>query len=494
MQVPEPVIEDPHIDLEPVILLDEPNHAIIQYGRPEIIKDNDGPLYTYIRFPQGGHTTDTVIFEWAHSMYNQISLEFHQLHDADPNTSPSEEIGEINIQFNTFLIDNRYVGVFQSGEYSYYLAMPPEEIIETFNIDLENRTFLDTTDILDFSQSERIIELFNERILIEHPDTEYSLAFVDETWFSSVFIAQNGIVVILEQGAFLPNTFPTLTVTLPYEDLGSALLIRSQPPLSAPPTPDFDISIPTDTQQFEYDDFTDVDGENYTDEYNDEYTDDSANEATASVIPQFGDIDPSLPMIAITFDDGPGIFTEELLDLFELYGVRVTFFTVGNLIDANSDSIARAANAGHEIAGKSWDHRNMAKLSAENVAEQITDTSSTIEAITGTSVPFFRPPFGAVSQTLRDVAEELGYSIVTWTFDSYDWDTKDADEVHRTVLDAIRTGAIVLNHEIHISTLEAYRRLIPELLELGFQFVTVSELFYHTDTVLQPGEVYYGIR
>ncbi|MCL2424980.1 MAG: polysaccharide deacetylase family protein [Oscillospiraceae bacterium] len=491
MQVPEPTNEEPDITPEPIVLLDEPNHAIIEYGRPEIIKNNEGPLYTYIRFPQGGHITDTVIFEWAHSMYSQISLEFQQLHDADPTTSPDEEIGEINIQFDTFLVDNRYVGVFQSGEYSHYLAMPPEEIIETFNIDLESRTFLSASDILDFSQSEAILELFYDRILVEHPDTEYNLAFIDDSWLSFVVIAQYGIVVILEQGEFLPDTFPTLTVTLPYEELGSALLIRTQPPLDTPPAPDFAVSSAIDDPPFDYNDYNDYN--HYTDmgdtdDYPDEYNDD----VTPSVIPQFGDIDPSLPMIAITFDDGPGVYTEELLDLFELYGIRVTFFTVGNLINANSDTIVRASNLGHEIAGKSWDHRNMAKLSAENVAEQILDTSSTIEAIIGTSVPFFRPPYAAVSPTMRDVAAELGYSIVTWTIDSRDWYTKDANEIHRAVLEPIVSGAIVLNHEIHISTLEAYRRLIPELLELGFQFVTVSELFYHTDTVLQPGEVYYG--
>jgi len=483
MYVPEPVIEEYDEPVEQVEDVDERNHAVIEYGRPEIIKNNRSPLYTYIRFPQGGHTTDSVISEWAHSMYNQISVEFQQRQDADLDTNL---IGEINIQFNSFLVDNRYAGIIQSGEYSYYLAMVPEEIIETFNIDLENRAFLSPSDILDFNQSDMILELLYERTIVEHPDTEGHLAFIDNSWLSQVVIGNEGIIVVLEQHTFLPDTFPTLKVTLPYTELGSALLIRQQPPLSFPPAPDFDlspVSVPPPVDN-------DYDPPDYPDDYTGDYGDDS----DPSVIPQFGEIDPSLPMIAITFDDGPGVYTDLFLDLFETYGVRVTFFTVGNLINANSDSLSRASNLGHEIAGKSWDHRNLAKLSAENVERQLLDTNRAIEDITGTSAPaFFRPPYGAISNTMRDVAADMGLAIVNWTFDSEDWFTRDANAIFDTVmLNGARDGVIILSHETHVSTLEAYRRLIPELLELGFQFVTVTELIQYRMDELGPGQVYGG--
>jgi len=481
MHLPEPTIEEPDEPDETLVEIDNRNHAVIEYGRPNIIKYNRAPLYTYIRFPQGGHTTDSVIFDWAHSMHNQISSEFQQRQDADLDTNL---IGEINIQFDSFLVDNRYAGIFQSGEYSYYLAMTPEEIIETFNIDLERRAFLSSDDILDFTQSEMILDLLYQRTVIEHPDTEGHLAFIDNSWLSQVVISNEGIVVVLEQNTFLPDTFPTLLVTLPYDELGSALLIRQQPPLNFPPPPDFDLSPIVESPPF--------DDSYYPPDYADDYTDDYGDDSAPSVISQFGEIDPSLPMIAITFDDGPGVYTDLFLDLFETYGVRVTFFTVGNLINANSDSLTRASNSGHEIAGKSWDHRNLAKLSAENVETQLLDTNRAIEDITGTSAPaFFRPPFGAISSTMRDVATDLRLAIINWTFDSEDWLTRDPHAIHNAVIqNATFDGAIILNHETHISTLEAYRLLIPELLELGFQFVTVSEMIQYRMEDLGPGQVY----
>jgi len=466
LQVSEEPTTDPLEGYEEIEILDEPDHAIIEYGRSEFIVDNYGPLYTFIRFPQGGHsTTDAVILEWAQTINNQLSAEFQRMQDATPDSSL---IGEINIQFDSFLVDNRYVGIFQYGEYSYYLEMVPEEIIQTFNIDLESLTFLESEDILDFSQSDMILELLYERTLEEHPDTRGHLSFIDSNWLNQLVIANEGIIVILEkQHMFLPETFPTLTVTLPYDELGSALRIRNLSPLDAPPAPDVQPAPILDTTEH-----TDYDG--------------------PSVIPQFGDIDPSQPMIAITFNGGPGVYTEQLLDLFELYGVRVTFFTVGNLVNSNAAYLSRAANFGHEVAGNSWDHSNMAKLSAEDVEAQIIETSETIEAVTGVAVPFFRPPFGAISNTMRDVAAELGFAMIHWTFDSRDWETQDPDAIFDAVLINSTNGAIVLNHETHRSTLEAYMRLIPELLERGFQFVTISELFEYRLGELEPGQVYYG--
>jgi len=491
MQDEAPPTEEYPEDLEPTEVLDQPDHAIIEYGISQFIKDNDGPLYTYIRFPQGGHTTDDVIYEWAQSMNNQITTEFRRIQDSDPN----DIIGEINIQFDSFMVDNRYVGVFQHGEYSYYLAMPPEEIIQTFNIDLETRTILEATDILDFSQSDAILELLNDRTIIEHPETYGHLGFIDESWLSQLVIGNEGIIVILEQhNQFLPETFPTLTVTLPYAELESTLLIRRQPPLSAPPTPDRALTTVPDLPPPDDGDLSEDDYGYDTDYGDDAYGDDtgSADDDESSETPQNGEIDPSLPMIALTFDDGPGAYTEQLLDLFEQYGVRVTFFTVGNLADANAESLSRASRLGNEVAGKSWDHRNLAKLTATDVEAQIMDTSNTIEAITGQTAPFFRPPYGAVSPTMRDVAEDLGFSIVNWTLDSRDWDTRDANAIFEMVMTNILDGVIVLNHETHGSTLEAYRNLIPALIERDFQFVTVSELFYHRFGGFEPGQVYYG--
>jgi peptidoglycan/xylan/chitin deacetylase (PgdA/CDA1 family) len=296
--------------------------------------------------------------------------------------------------------------------------------------------------------------------------------------------------VVLDKNRLLPEDFPTLTVTLPYEDLGDALLIRSNPPLTSVPSPSPSPTpspTPTPTPTTAPD--NGYDEQNGPDDPDDSHGDSSAG---PSVPPQSGNIDPRGPMIALSFDDGPGHYTDQFLDLLEMYGVRATFCVVGNLVNAHKESLERAVGLGNEVIGHSWDHRNMAKLSADAVRAQILDTADIIEDVTGTAVKLFRPPYGAVSDTMRDVARELEFAIIHWSVDPEDWDTNDSEAVFDAVMQRVRDGAIILSHETHKSTLIAYQRLIPELLSRGFQFVTVSQLLSYRVGELIPGDVYYN--
>jgi len=486
----------------PEIVRDEgPYHATIEYGTPEVIKHNNGPLFTYIRFPQGGNPTDEFITEWATGLYDKLVMEFNSVLASD-----SSAIGEVNVHFDSYLVDNRYAGIFENGEFSYSLTTQTEVVVKTFNIDLLRNILLDTTDILDYSQSESILSLLHNRILAEHPETDRYLDFIDESWLYHLVIGHKGIIVVLERYMFLPESFDTLTVTLPYEDLGSALLIRTEPPLDAVPTP-----VPTpdpetpashpDTSQpddFDPDDFDpdDFDPDDPDADDPDAGDPDPGEEhhtdtTPTDVPPQTGSIDPSKPMIALSFDDGPGVYTNEFLDLFEQYGVRATFCTIGNLVNTQKDALNRAVSMGCEVIGHSWDHKNLAKLSADAVRKQITDTSNTIHSVTGVTTPAFRPPYGAVSDTMKQVSAELGYTIIYWSVDPEDWNTKDADAVYNAVMHNVKNGSIILSHEIYKSTLAAYKRLIPDLLSQGYQIVTVSELLHHKYGDLTPGHVYY---
>lgn len=446
-------------------------HATIQYGTPEVLKNNNGPLYAYIRYPQAGNSTDSAIYDWANKLYNDILYEFNSIAEETPSA-----IGEINVHFDSYLVDNRYAGIVQSGEFSYTLTPQPEVVVKTFNIDLTRNAFMNSTDILDYGQSEMIFELLHDRLLLEHPDTGLYLDFIDESWLYHLAIAQDGIIVALERYMFFPDEFDTLTVTLPYDDLGSALLIRTEPPLPPIPSPTPE-PLPTPPPR-EPDDPDDPD----------------ATPPPAQPAPrQSGSVDPNRPVIALSFDDGPGKYTDQFLDLFEQYGVRATFCTIGNLVNTQTEALERAVSMGCEVIGHSWDHKNLAKLSAEDVRTQIMDTSDTIEAVTGVAVPKFRPPYGAVSDTMKEVAEELGFAIIYWNVDPEDWNTSDPDEVYHNVMRDAKDRAIILSHEIYKSTLIAYTRLIPDLLSQGYQIVTVSELlFIRYGSNLTPGQVYYN--
>jgi len=491
---------------EPIIISGEPVGAVIEYGIPEVIKHNNDPIHAYIRFPQGGHLTDEEILNWAQGIYDDFNAGFLSELAIDPSA-----LGEINIQFDSFLVDNRYAGILENGEYTYFSLnpeIPPIPVVKTFNIELTSNTFLEPTDILDYSQANSIIfPLLYNRMVAEHPQTESHLAFIDETWLNHLVIGHEGVIVVLEKNVQLPEAFDTLAVTLPYNDLDSALLIRTEDPLAAPPTPEptpepEQTPHPTPEPIIEEDEDEDEDGEDGDDEDGDEEDEDDEDAeeeeeqehhdgSTSDASPQSNNIDPTKPIIALSFDDGPGVYTDKFVELLEKYNVRATFCTIGNLVQTQPDALKRAVEAGNEVIGHSWDHKNLAKLSAEDVKKQLTNTSNVIHTVTGTRIHKFRPPYGAVSDTMKEVAEELGYAIIYWSVDPEDWNTKDSDAVYNSVMQQVKNGSIILSHEIYKSTLVAYERIIPELLSRGYQIVTVSELLELKYGDLTPGHIYY---
>ena len=492
--------------------------AIVDYGAVNVIKHNNDPLHAYIRYPQAGNETDAVLSEWAHNTYNEMVIGFSAMQQTDPSI-----LGEINVQFDSYLFEDRYAGIFQHGEFSYSLTAEPEEILKTFNIDILSNKFLETFDIFDPEQVESVLTLLNYRMLVEHPSTDGYLEFMDESWLSQVVIGNDGIIVVLPQNTFLPEFFTTMTVTLPYMDLGTALRIRGDtpytptpdhtpdpteeppPPVDVDPPPlDDDESFPADDEEqppedddesipADDDESLPADDEVTPPEDDEELPpEDDEGPVIAEAPPQSDHIDPTKPMIAISFDDGPGMYTSQFLDLFEKYNIRATFCTVGNLVNTQREQLKRAVEMDCEVIGHSWDHKNLAKMTPEDVKKQLLDTSNTIEAVTGASKPAFRPPYGATSETLKSVAEELGFAIICWSVDPEDWNSKDAQAVYDAVMEQVSDRAVILSHEMYESTLEAYTRLIPELLLEGYQFITVTELLTHVHGTLKPGQVYYS--
>jgi len=198
-----------------------------------------------------------------------------------------------------------------------------------------------------------------------------------------------------------------------------------------------------------------------------------------------------LPMVALTFDDGPSRYTERILDTLETYGGRVTFCVLGNRVEDWQDTIRRAVCQGHEVIGHSWNHRNFARLDADQIAAQITDTSAAIQAVTGSPPPpIFRAPYGRLNTTVRNVSQELGYAILNWSIDPRDWETRNANSIYNYIMDNVQDGSIVVLHDIRPYTSDAMERVIPDLIERGFQLVTASELLEYFYGELVPGWEY----
>ena len=201
-------------------------------------------------------------------------------------------------------------------------------------------------------------------------------------------------------------------------------------------------------------------------------------------------IDPSRPMVALTFDDGPdGTYSDEILDILVENHALATFFEVGGNVWAHPEPVKRMAEIGCEIASHSNAHKNLSKMSRATLLADL-DAADEAFIFAGVDAPtMVRPPYGAVNNTVKTAT---GRAMVTWTVDTEDWRSRDA----RTVVNYVKNygdldGEIILMHSIYQSTADAARELVPWLQEQGYQLVTVTELmaFYYGE-LPQPDHFY----
>ena len=185
--------------------------------------------------------------------------------------------------------------------------------------------------------------------------------------------------------------------------------------------------------------------------------------------------------IALTFDDGPHqSYTQEILAILERYGVRATFFIIGENAKRFPDRIQTIAEQGHELGNHTYTHASVNKLSEEALVKELEDTSRVLEEITGKRPTLFRPPFGAYNDRCVSKIEALGYRCVLWSQDSRDWQLPPAEKIITSMQANVTAGDILLFHDFNREnspTPKALEELIPKLLQNGYQFVTVSELF-----------------
>ncbi len=217
---------------------------------------------------------------------------------------------------------------------------------------------------------------------------------------------------------------------------------------------------------------------------------------TERVIIDFSDvncegIDPDKPMIALTFDDGPSAHTPRLLDMFEKYGGKGTFFVVGNLLEKNELTAKRIVEEGHEIANHSWSHPDLSNLPADKVQKELIKTHNKIFEITGTNPKLIRPPYGSYNKNVKKTAYGCTEAVLTWSVDTLDWKTRNAKAVYNSVMSSAYDGAIILCHDLHGTTVDAMDKVIPALIEEGYQLVTVSQLFAVRGYQISAGGVYY---
>jgi peptidoglycan/xylan/chitin deacetylase (PgdA/CDA1 family) len=193
-------------------------------------------------------------------------------------------------------------------------------------------------------------------------------------------------------------------------------------------------------------------------------------------------------MVALSFDDGPSkTLTPELLKILNDNNCTATFFVLGNKVQQYSDIIYEVYSAGNEIGNHSYDHSNFANLTNEEIKNQLSTTNEAVYEVTNEYPTFFRPPYGS---TTEKVKEAVNCPLALWSIDSNDWRKISDEEVINNVISSLEDGKIILMHDIHKRTIEVCKILIPQIKELGYDIVSIKELYEAKNIELEDGCVY----
>lgn len=202
-------------------------------------------------------------------------------------------------------------------------------------------------------------------------------------------------------------------------------------------------------------------------------------------------IDPSKKMVALTFDDGPGSYTDEIVDCLKEYGGHATFFVVGNRVSTYADELKYAYDNGNEIGNHTYSHPTLTSLSVSSIKSQVSKTDAAIKKVTGATTTLMRAPGGATNSTVRGA---ISKPFIYWSIDTLDWKHRNSTTTVNTVMNNVKDGDIVLMHDIHSPTKTAALQLIPKLVKAGYQLVTVSDLAKYRGYTMQNGTTYYSFR
>ena len=205
--------------------------------------------------------------------------------------------------------------------------------------------------------------------------------------------------------------------------------------------------------------------------------------------PVFTEVQTSQKIVALTFDDGPyPPYTGQILDILKENKIHATFFVIGKNAEKYPELVRRAAAEGHQIGNHTYDHIDLLKADSSKVAAEVDRTNAIILSITGQTPQVIRPPHGFRDAVVMNVLAERGLKVIDWSVMSRDWTKPGADLIVNRTMSQVKNGSIILLHDgdgvaqadSRAQTVEATRRIIHELRQQGYKFVTVNELLQQT--------------
>ena len=385
--------------------------------------------------------------------------------DLANNTSLNKDYKyELSIDYEVYRAPNNIVSIiFNIVESGSYLAHPDVKTV-TKVYDLSNDRQVQLANIMDGEYLGYISQISENYFLKSetYKDGMDSLLFKEGIYpsmenYSRFILKEDKLVIIFEKYQLFSGNYGAPSVEIPYGDLEGYIKAEL-------------LEIFTKKE-----DSSEIDR-------------DIEKEKVEISLPN-RDIDPNKPMVALTFDDGPNKGTTiPILDSLKEYDSVATFFILGNRVSNNADILVRMLEEGSEIGNHSFNHKELTKLSTTELSQQISKTQDAIIEVTGNRPKFLRPTYGSYDEDLKS---RVDMPLILWSIDTLDWKNRNAKKVADHVLGNVKDGDIILMHDIYDSTAEAVKLLVPELINRGYQLVTVSDLLELKGESLKNGKIYY---
>ncbi len=379
-----------------------------------------------INYPKVGiERLDKIIKDYVDNEYNYFIKNYGDsdyLIDRD----------ELNIDCQFYILNNNYISISLTTYInSYKLAQPVNEV-KSFFYSIKANKMLSLGEILDIDEQYRLLDYIKKQFNSKHYN-----AIIDGNLDNIITISSlNRIPFYIDQDNFCLYFNPDM-LSSDYYDI-------------------IKINVPTEYIKFKF-------KINY--------------KLISSPTIVYGvdreSIDPKGKVVALTFDDGPSFYTEDILKILKSNDVCATFFILGNKVETYQETLKISLKNGNELGNHSYNHKWLSRLSTTNLLDQINSTQNIIKETLNYTPIYLRPTYGSVTTRIR---KNTDLKIALWTVDTKDWKIRNVNRIVEKATTGIEDGDIILMHDIFERSAEALKEIIPILKKQGFQFVTLSEL------------------
>ncbi len=373
----------------------------------------------------------TTISKLDQTIQKDVEEIYHDFKKEYENFDDIEEQSELNIDYTYEIVNDRYINITLHIFINSSKLANPNDYMKSYVFDQKQNRFLTIHDLIEEKDFTKFVGLLKTALFQKYKDCillDEVKATITEQYDYPLFTFDHETLTIYFNPAQIAASYcDILKIEIPLKELQLKLPIEPE------------VQIDTTVKLF-----------------------------TPNKI-----IDPERKVVALTFDDGPSKYTNEILEILKENDASATFFVIGNKVEIYKDTMQKMVSYGNEIGNHSYNHKWLTKLTEADLKEQIEKTQEIIQSTTGFTPTLIRPTYGSISQKLR---KQLSLDIVMWTVDTSDWKYKSVDRIVKEATEKTKDLDIILMHDTHKRTVDALKKIIPTLQKQGFEFVTVSEL------------------